>query len=172
MKFVLTSSFRTISLQSLKSHPLLHILLSPTNPQLSKVEKPHPLKKPHNCSTGILNQLEPLSAPTLRGLQTKKSQALWAKTHLCAPPDCSHFALKTLTPHQPPHPPGGERRRDEPSARPLMPPDTVQMDSRTVQRRSFASFSAADEMNNEWISVLTTDGDYAALQRTQISLAH
>lgn len=70
---------------------------------------------------------------------------------------------------QPLHPPnpalatGGT----SPSARPLMPPDTVQMDSRTVQRRSFASFSAADEMNNEWISVLTSDGDYGSLQRTR-----
>lgn len=65
------------------------------------------------------------------------------------------------------HVPGGERRRDEPSTRPLMPPDTVQMDSCTVQRRSFASLSAADEMNNEWISALMGDGDYGSLQKTR-----
>lgn len=32
--------------------------------------------------------------------------------------------------------------------------DSVQMDSHTVQRRSFTSFSATDEMNNKWITVL------------------
>ena len=36
--------------------------------------------------------------------------------------------------------------------------DSVQMDSHTVQRRSFTSFSATDEMNNKWISALMGAG--------------
>lgn len=47
---------------------------------------------------------------------------------------------------------------EQPGAECLMVFDSVQMDSHTVQRRSFTSFSAADEMNNEWISALMGAG--------------
>lgn len=40
----------------------------------------------------------------------------------------------------------------------LMVSDSVQMDSHTVQRRSFTSFGATDEMNNKWITAVMGAG--------------